>query len=108
MTSCGSDEPCTTDTFAGSYSGELNCSGIKGETSLMLSKVSATQILLTDEDGEEFTLDVVDCTATFSEDLGGLGSVALELVLDGDKLNYKNDSEVFGFSVSCSGTLKRD
>lgn len=106
--SCGGDDDCTTDSFVGSYTGEIDCDGIAASGTLTITKVSETEILLNDGDGGEFTIEVTDCTGTYSESAGGLGSTTLTITLDGDKLNYSQDAEVFGLTVSCSGTLDRN
>jgi hypothetical protein len=110
ITSCGSDDDddCSADSFVGSYSGEISCEGTTAEGTLTITKISETELLLSDNEGEEFTLTLSECTASYSENIIGLGSVDLDLTLDGDKLNYSNATSVLGFSVTCDGTLDRD
>ena len=109
MASCGGDDTeCAADSFVGSYSGEISCEGTTAEGTLTITKISDTELLMDDNEGETYTLTLAGCVASYSESLIGLGSVDLDLTLDGDKLKYKNESEVLGFSVSCEGTLDRD
>ena len=107
LASCGSDDDCTADSFVGNYGGEVECNGASAAGTLTVTKISDSQIQLTDPDGADYTLDVDGCEATFSESLLGLGDIDIELTLDGDKLKIKQTSSIFGISATCEGTFDR-
>ncbi len=107
LVSCGSDSDCTTDSFVGSYTGEISCDGTSASGTIMITRVSESQILLSDPDGSEFTLDVDGCNAIVEESLLGLGSSKVELTLDGDQLRYSQEGDLLGIVFTCSGTLDK-
>ena len=107
LVSCGDDDDCTAASFAGTYSGSVDCDGTSTEGTITLSRISDTELQLTDTDGSSFTLTLDGCTATGSESFIGLADISISITLDGDDLKYTQDVSALGINVSCEGTLKK-
>lgn len=112
--SCGGDEDevdmCTTDAWAGTYSGSINCDdGTTITVSVIVTKVDESTIQLT-YDGETSQIPVNGCNFDFSGVLNTfLGDIDIEYKgeLSGTQLNFEVGIGIAGQSANCDGTLNK-
>ena len=108
--SCGDEDACTTDDWAGTWSGSIDCDdGTSEEVAFTITKVDENTVSMNFE-GETFEFDVNGCDYRTTQSVDfGLGAINVEFegALNGSAMDFTTTVSLLGQSISCSGTVNK-
>lgn len=109
FTSCSKDEDasCVAEDFVGTFTGTVNCPGDDVESAtIIITKISSTEISIVDNDGFVILADLTDCQAksTIIEDGN---SFTVTFNLEGTSLSYVGVEIYNGDTYTCTGNFTK-
>ena len=109
LSSCGGDDECQAEAWAGAWTTSASCAGTSLDLDLDITAVDENTIRI-ESNGEVDEVDVDGCDVNVVQELDLLGtaiSIGLDMMLNGDVIDVDIEVSAFGMTEACAAVFTR-